>query len=43
VLFVPRRGYLRVYPGDVVAVDDRGFPYLLSADTIASGADWTLT
>lgn len=42
-LFIPRRGVLQVLPGDVVATDDRGFVYLLSADTIANGTDWTLT
>jgi hypothetical protein len=36
-LFVPRRGVLLVYPGDVVAVDSRGWPILLSADTVAHG------
>lgn len=37
VLFVPNRGVLRVLPGDWVAVDSRGWPILLSADTIANG------
>ena len=40
VLYVPNRGFLTVRPGDWVAVDNRGWPILLSADTIASGA-WT--
>jgi hypothetical protein len=41
-LYVPNRGFLRVLVGDVVGVDTRGWPILLSADTIANGA-WTLT
>ena len=40
MLFVPRRGYLKVFEGDWVGVDSRGWPILLSADTIASGP-WT--
>jgi len=40
MLFVPNRGSLRVLPGDWVGVDNRGWPVLLSADTIASGL-WT--
>lgn len=39
-LFVPNRGWLKVFPGDYVAVDSRGWPILLSKDTIASGP-WT--
>jgi hypothetical protein len=39
-LFVPNRGWLQVFPGDWVAVDNRGWPILLSADTIANGL-WT--
>ena len=39
-LYVPNRGYLKILPGDVVGVDSRGWPILLSADTIANG-DWT--
>lgn len=42
VLYVPNRGFLKVLPGDVVGVDNRGWPILLSADTIANGL-WTLT
>jgi hypothetical protein len=37
MLFVPRRGFLKVFPGDWVGVDSRGWPILLSADTIANG------
>lgn len=40
LLFVPNRGVLRILPGDYVGVDSRGWPILLSADTIASGP-WT--
>lgn len=39
-LFVPNRGVLQVLPGDWVGVDNRGWPILLSADTIANGL-WT--
>ena len=42
ILYVPNRGILRVREGDVIGVDNRGWPILLSADTIASGL-WTLT
>lgn len=40
LLHIPRRGVLKVLPGDWVGVDSRGWPILLSADTIANGA-WT--
>lgn len=36
-LFIPRRGILQVLPGDWVGVDPRGWPILLSADTVANG------
>lgn len=39
-LFVPNRGVLTILPGDWVGVDSRGWPILLSADTIANGP-WT--
>lgn len=39
-LYVPRRGWLEILPGDYVGVDSRGWPILLSADTIANGL-WT--
>jgi hypothetical protein len=43
-LFVPNRGFLKVLPGDVVAVDSSGFPYLISGNSIAyAGSDWTFT
>lgn len=40
LLYIPSRGVLKVLPGDWVGVDSRGWPILLSADTIANGA-WT--
>jgi hypothetical protein len=43
-LFVPRRGVLKVLPGDVVAIDNTGWPILLSASTIAlTGSLWSYT
>ena len=39
-LYIPNRGFLQCLPGDWVAVDSRGWPILLSADTIANGL-WT--
>lgn len=39
-LYIPNRGYLKVLPGDWIGVDNRGWPILLSADTIANGL-WT--
>jgi len=41
-LYIPRRGWLQIFPGDYVAVDSRGWPILLSADTAANGP-WTHT
>jgi hypothetical protein len=40
MLVVPNRGILYAKPGDWVAVDNRGWPILLSADTLANG-NWT--
>ena len=43
ILFVPRRGQLKVFPGDYVAVDPTtGWPVLISAQSIAAGP-WTHT
>jgi hypothetical protein len=42
ILTIPNRGILQVRAGDWVAVDSRGWPILLSADTIANGL-WTHT
>jgi hypothetical protein len=39
-LYIPNRGFLKVYEGDWVGVDSRGWPILLSKDTIANGP-WT--
>lgn len=39
-LFVPNRGSLMLLPGDWVGIDSRGWPILLSADTVANGL-WT--
>lgn len=39
-LYIPNRGFLKVFPGDWIGVDNRGWPILLSADTIANGL-WT--
>lgn len=41
-LHIPGRGNLQVFPGDVVAVDDYGWPILISKNSIANGHDWTL-
>lgn len=40
LLEIPNRGILKIKPGDWVGVDSRGWPILLSADTIANG-NWT--
>ena len=42
LLEIPRRGTLQMLPGDYIGVDSRGWPILLSADTIAAGP-WTHT
>ena len=42
LLFVPNRGVLKVFPGDFVGVDSRGWPILISKDTAANGP-WTHT
>ena len=39
-LYVPNRGYLRVFPGDYIGVDSQGWPILVSANSIANAA-WT--
>lgn len=43
LLYVPRRGVLQVFPGDVVAVDATGWPILVSARAAGTGAAWTVT
>lgn len=40
VLIVPNRGFLKVLPGDYVAIDSTGWPILVSANAIANGP-WT--
>lgn len=40
LLYIPNRGVLQALPGDYVAFDSRGWPILVSADTIANGP-WT--
>lgn len=39
-LYVPNRGHLMVLPGDVIAVDNKGWPILVSKYSIANG-NWT--
>ncbi len=40
-LIVPNRGILKVLPGDVVAIDNCGWPILVSAASIAyAGSQW---
>lgn len=42
LLYVPRRGVLKVCPGDYVAVDASGWPILVSKEAIAYAASsWT--
>ena len=45
IVRIPRRGWLQLYPGDVVATDRiTGFPIVVSAAAIAaSGSWWTYT
>ena len=40
LLFIPRRGVLKVLPGDYIGVDANGWPILVSANSIAAGG-WT--
>ncbi len=43
-LFIPNRGVLKIFPGDYVAVDNSGWPILLSAESIAfPKSSWTFT
>jgi hypothetical protein len=41
-LFIPNRGWIKVYPGDVVAVDALGWPILISAQSAAVAASWVI-
>jgi len=44
LLYVPRRGVLKVLPGDYVGVDSKGWPILVSSDSIAyASTSWTHT
>lgn len=40
LLYIPRRGVLRVFDGDYVGIDAQGWPVLVSANSIA-GAGWS--
>ncbi len=42
LLHVPNRGVLKVLPGDYVAIDNEGWPILVSAYSIANG-HWVVT
>ncbi len=43
-LVIPKRGILKVLPGDVIAVDNTGWPILVSAAAIGyAGSLWTFT
>lgn len=37
------RGSIKVYPGDVIAIDNLGWPTVVSAASIASAVSWTFT
>jgi hypothetical protein len=41
-LYVPNRGWLKIFAGDVVMVDSQGWPILVSARSIQQGP-WTTT
>ncbi len=42
-LLIPNRGILKVLPGDIVAVDNTGWPILVSGAAIGyAGSQWTL-
>jgi len=43
MLYIPnRKGHLQVRVGDVVAIDNQGWPLIVSANSIANG-NWTFT
>jgi len=43
-LIVPKRGVLNLLPGDLVAIDNTGWPILVSGAAVAyAGSQWTLT
>lgn len=41
LLTIPNRGTIKVFAGDVVAIDSQGWPILVSAYSVAHGP-WTL-
>lgn len=41
-LYIPNRGWLKVFPGDLVCIDLVGWPILVSARSVAAGG-WTNT
>jgi hypothetical protein len=43
LVFPGGRGSIKLYPGDVIAVDNLGFPVVVSAASIADATDWTFT
>lgn len=44
LLTIPKRGVLKIIPGDIVAVDNTGWPILVSGAAIGyAGSQWTLT
>jgi len=43
-LYIPGRGVLKVLPADVVAIDNTGWPILVSGEAIAyTGSQWSFT
>ncbi|SRR6266851_4753275 len=42
-LYVPNRGWLKVFPGDFIGVDSQGWPILVSAKSAAVAAQWVHT
>jgi hypothetical protein len=44
LLTIPKRGVLKILPGDIVAIDNTGWPILVSGAAIGyAGSAWTLT
>lgn len=43
VLTIPNRGTLKLLPGDVVALDVYGFPYVIPATSLGANAPFTFT
>mgnify|MGYP001589923803 CR=1 FL=1 len=43
LLYIPNRGILQCLPGDVIAIDNAGWPILVSADSVAYASSlWTI-